>query len=450
MLTKEFILSCQSYARKRNKVLNESFEDTKKICVYNIEFYSYVIEFRYIKKESVLSKPSSLYCTIRLRKNSVVHYHLTDIIPFLKQKTFKSCCFWNIESPERLNNCFKCLEDILDNILSQIEPFILDDSILEEALFQSYKNIYNLTPNDIDFSKINIENDFSHSYFISLQKMRDEFIFSRYSSFSPYALLLKNDINKALIKYEKLNEKNKLLEYEKELINHINTSQEHEFDAFDDSCDTSASNKLESPASYLKSFIICFVISSIFFCGFCAIYNAISSNNTLVHLSSPWYTGFLSAALCSVFGAIAFFPYIPNQHLTKEERKNFSNVLVSKNVKRASFLLFAISVVASIFFTAMFTLSTVRFNKDNIQFDNLSYNYTQIDSVYHIEARYNVYGDRIERESYVILFNDKTSLDLDSYTSIEQTENEVVPLLTDKGFDVNYVDSQRDLPWYTE
>ncbi len=450
MFTKEFILLCQSYAKKRTDVLFENFEDSKKLCKYSIEFYNCILEFRYVKKESTLIKPSSLYCILRLRKNSIVHYHLTDIIPFLRQKTFKSCYFWNIESPERLTSCFESLEETLENVYSQIDPFLTDDTLLAESLFQSYKNIYNLKPDDIDFRKIDDENDFTHSYFLSLQKMRDEYIFSRYSNFAPYRLLLKNDIVKALPKYEKLNQKNKLLEYEKSLINHIINSKKSEFHAFDSSCDTSISTKLMSPVSGLKAFIVCFIFSSIFFCGFCAVYNLISSINTLVLLSAPWYIGFLCAGLCSIFGAITFFVYMPNKHLSKIERQNFSKILVSKGVKNFSFVIFALSIVASIFFAVMIMISNVRFYKDSIKFDNISYNYNQINSVYHIDARYNDYGDRIERASYVILFDDKTSLDLDGYTSVEFTEKEVLTLLKDKGFDINLADSQKDLPWYSE
>ena len=36
---------------------------------------------------------------------------------------------------------------------------------------------------DIDFSKINIENDFSRNFFQSLQKTRDGFVFSRFTNF---------------------------------------------------------------------------------------------------------------------------------------------------------------------------------------------------------------------------------------------------------------------------
>lgn len=450
MLTKEFILLCQSYAKKRNDVLDEHLEDSKKLCKYNIELYSSSLEFVYVKKESVFIKPSSLYCTVKLRKNSVIHYHLTDIIPFLKEKTFKSCYFWNIESVERLESCFNCLEEILEKILLQITPFLLNDSVLRNSLFQSYRTIYNLKPNDIDFEKIDNTDDFSHNFFVSLQKTRDQYVFSRYSSFKPYSLLVKGDVENALRKYEKLKCKDTLSEYENALTEHISNPEERNFKVFDPSCDTSAGNKLLSPLSGLKAFIICFIISSLFFCGLFALWNFICSADTVILLTAPWYTGFLCSGLCAVFGAIAFVTYIPNKNLTKTERKNFSNLFVPRIMKKVSFVLFAFSVCVSLFFAVMIMTSNVRFYEENIRFDNCSYSYEQIYAVYRIDARYNIYGERINRPSYVILFKDKTSLDLDGYTTAEFTENKVLPLLKAKGFKTEFADSEKDLPWYSE
>ncbi|MBQ7035647.1 MAG: hypothetical protein IJN34_07925, partial [Clostridia bacterium] len=262
----------------------------------------------------------------------------------------------------------------------------------------------------------------------------------------------KNNVDKALEKYEKLDQKNKLLEYEKHLINHIIHSENHEFSAFESSCDTSAAEKLITPLSGLLEFAIVFAISSIFFCGAFAIYNLIISINTLVVLSAPWYLGFLCAGLCSVFGAIALVankPF-PNKYLTKKERIDFSNILISKGVKKFSCIIFALSIAVSMFFAIVILISNVRFYDDKISFENKTYHYDNIDSVYYIESRYNIYDEKIERASYVILFDDKTSLDLDGFTSIQFTEQEVLPLLSKKGINIKSAMSEKELPWYTE
>lgn len=450
MLANEFILLCKKYSETKSNTICDTVEDSKKLCKYKIELYGYVVEFRYVKKEYGGFKASSLYCVIKLRKNSVVYYHLTDIIPFLKDKSFKSCYFWHIESPERLKNCFVSLVEALELILSQIEPFLSDDTVLSDSLFQNYRSIYKLKPKDIDFKKIDNPNDFSHSYFLALQKARDEYVFSRYSYFTPYALLLKKDTDKALVKYEKLRKQNKLTEYEKDLIDHIVNSKDQEFNAFDPSCDTSTANAVISHTSLLKAFALCFVVFSALFCGFFAVYNSIASIGTVIYLAAPWYSGFLFSGLCSVVGGMLFFAYLPSKSIHKAERKRITDILIPKPLKIFLVILFLVSVAISGLFAVMTVKSNVRFYEESVKFDKATYTYAQIDSVYLIDARYNVYGERIERPSYVILFGDKSSLDLDGYASVEFTEKEIIPFLKNKNLTVNYADSEKDLPWYTD
>ena len=99
----------------------------------------------------------------------------------------------------------------------------------------------------------------------------------------------------------------------------------------------------------------------------------------------------------------------------------------------------------------MIMKSNVWFYEDSIKFESNSYTYSQIDSIYYIDARYNAYDNRIERPSYIILFKDKTSLDPDGYTSVKYTEEKVLPLLKKKtGLEAKKADSEKQLPWYTE
>lgn len=404
------------------------------------------------KKESLYFKPSSLYCVIYLSKNSVVYYHLTDLIPYLEYKVFQPCYFWCIESPGRLASCFQSLLDTLENVISQLSSSSLDEGTFFDALINNYKAVYSIKDKDLDFSKIECAEDYAQSYFLSLQNTRDGYLFSRYSNFAPYTLLLKNKVDKALIKYEKLNQKGKLLDYEKSLIRHISGSQNGEFFGFDPACDSAdKAEKLLTPLAFLRAFLIVYPVASFIFCGCFALYNLIISIDTIIVLCAPWYMGFLCAGFCSVFGAIAFLtqhPH-PNRHLNKEEQKNLLKVLVSKSLNKFILIIFAISVSVSIFFAVMIMIPSIKFYDDRVAFYGNTYSYNDINSVYYISARYNVYGDRVERGSYVILFDDKTSLDLDGFASVKLTEREVLPLLKGKGFDVKFADSEKELPWYT-
>lgn len=366
----------------------------------------------------------------------------------MEQKTFKSCYFWNIESAERMQCCFESLISILENVTSQIAPFLLDDSVLLEKQLENYKIITGAKEEDLDLHRIEISDSSEQAYYLSLQKMWDGFIFARFCTFKPYTFLLKNKVNKGLKEYEKIRQ-HKLLEYEKQMVEYIRNSESRTFQVFDAACDTSVSEKLLVVTSWIKAFLTIFCISSALLCGLVVLYNFIISSGTVLTLSAPWYCGFLSAAFCSVFGAAAFFAYMPNKHFSKTEQRNFSKILFSKGVRKLSFVVFSLSVAASVFFTVMIMTANVRFYDDTIKFGEHSYHYRQIDSVYRIDARYNMYDERIERASYVILFDDKTSLDLDGYTSVDITEKEVIPLMKRKGIVIKMADSEKELPWYT-
>ena len=45
-----------------------------------------------------------------------------------------------------------------------------------------------------------------------------------------------------------------------------------------------------------------------------------------------------------------------------------------------------------------------------------------------MDARYNVYGDRIDRPSYVFILKDGTIFDFDMVNTAEETEKDVLPL----------------------
>ena len=72
--------------------------------------------------------------------------------------------------------------------------------------------------------------------------------------------------------------------------------------------------------------------------------------------------------------------------------------------------------------------------------------YDDIENIYYIQSRYNEYGDRIERASYVLDLNNGKLLDLDGYTTTKETEKELLPYLKSKGFEIIKLDSDKDLP----
>lgn len=452
-LTSKFISLCASWADSKENALYHYQNDSKKLCSYFIELSLLKIEFRYIKKESSAEPPSSLYCLIYLHKNSDIHYHLIDILPYLKEKNLNRCYFTAVENTARMETAFEELSSIIDSSLDEIEKLAADDSEVKEKLFTSYKGFYKLKDKDLDFSKAEDPTEADHDFFIRLQKTRDKLLVMRFSTASGYGDLLKGNKEKAIRYYKK---QKFLFDYEKLLLERLTSKEDCELSFFSEKSNSQELyNKLGSFSSYVKAFFAVYIPASVVFSIAFILYNHIVSRDALFVFGAPWYCALIPPGLCAVFGAISFFAYMPNKKISKEQRKEMIKIAIPKRLKVISSIVFAASIVVSIYFSAAILSADLKFYDDKIlcsRGDFISthydYSYDEIDSVYYINARYNPYGDRLERASYVILLKDKTVIDFDGYTSVEQTEEKAIPLFESKGFKVTKVDSDRDLPWY--
>ncbi len=455
-LTEKFISLCSYYAESKENVLYHNHYGSDKLYSYFIELSLLKIEFRYIEKESSLNPPSSLYCIIYLHKNSDIHYHLIDILPYLKEKNLNRCYFSAIESTARLETSFKELTAIIDSSLEEIEELAANDSEIKEKLFTSYKAFYKLKEKDLDSCKVEDPKEPDHNFFIRLQKNRDKLLLMRFSTASGYADLLRGNTAKAIRFYKKQNEKGYLFDYEKLLLERL-TSDEGEKPRFisEQSNSQELYNSLGRFSSYVKAFFAVYIPATIVFSVAFILYNNAVSSDALFVFGAPWHVATVPAGLCAIFGAISFFAYMPNRKISKEQRKELIKILIPKWLKIISPIVFGASIAVSIFFAVAIIGTDLRFYEDRISCprgefisQHYDYIYDEIDSVYYINARYNPYGDRLERASYVILLKDKTVIDFDGYASVEQTEEKAIPLLKSKGFNVTKVDSDRDLPWY--
>ncbi len=455
-LTKELATLCDSYAEQNEKLIYGYPSESKKVFRYFFEFTLMKVELRYIKKESALEAPSSLYAVVYLHKNSEIYYHLIDILPYVSKKEFRQCYFTAIENKERMKIAFDELMNTVEDFFSELEALCVDDGEIKRRLFDSYKLFYSLKDKDIDFSKVENKNEEDYSFFMSLQKSRDKFLIMRFSSSPGYGDVINGRTEKAIRYYSKLDKKGMLLEYEKDLLAILRRSEENEISFGSQKAN---SQKLYDDfnrfSSYVKAFSVSYLVAGIFFCMVFALYDYIVSRGSLLVFGAPWYAGIIPAGLCAVGGAITFFKNMPNKRLTDKQRKEIMKIAIPKWVNVLSAVFFTGTIIFSMFSALMIMTARISMSEQEISYSSgevfaqpKSHNYSEIEGVYYISARFNPYGDKLERPSYVVLFKDKTSVDFDGYTSIEETEEKAIPFFESKGFKVIRVDTDRDLPWY--
>ena len=113
---------------------------------------------------------------------------------------------------------------------------------------------------------------------------------------------------------------------------------------------------------------------------------------------------------------------------------------------------FTVSLVVTVMMFVRLYGETVRIYEDRLDYaaaDSVlrreEIDFAEIEAVCHVSARYNVYGDRLERGSYVIVTEDGRRFDLDGSASEAQCEEILLPLLEPYRIPVTELDTIRDL-----
>lgn len=453
-IEKRFLELCENFSTQHKAIFSE-IQSNKKLCVFVCELSLIKLEFCFLKKATTFLTPATLYCRVYLNKNSIVYFHLPDLLASLKAKDFRACYFSFIENEARMENCFKSLCNILEDYLPKFEEMAIK-SPAEEALFDTYKKFYGLKERELDFSLINSDEN-TTNYFEYLQKWREQSLISRLTATSDtYKPLLNGNYEKAIKVYEKWQEKSILHPYEEQLLEFLKSSESESFKPLAQECISPNVLSDSTKADWLAIFFAVMIPLSVIFCGVFAIAEIILSYNSIIYFCTQWYFGFIPAFLSAFFASIAFRNPIRRMIYKNkaEERIELDKISNPKWVNRLAYSAFVVFTIFAIFTTVMIVGGYASFKEDSFKYANpdsyittyIEHPYEDIDRIYYIKARYNEYGDCVERDSYVLAMKDGELLDLDGFTSAKATEKELLPFLEKQGFTVEKLDSDRDLP----
>lgn len=452
----QFLNLCEKYAQKNSAIFTE-YISNKKRCVFKAELRTIIIEFCYVKKADIYISPGTIYCRIFLRKNSCMYYHLPEILPMIGKEDFRSCYFPFIENTTRMKLCFEQLVSILDSHISNIEKLAIEIKIDNSPIFESYKRIYKLKEKDIDFNRIEDKNEYDKVFFESLQKNRDGYLVNLFTVSSAYQSLILGDKEKALMLYKKREQKSGLLGYEKALVEFLQSDKGNDFSFMPDKClslQLGVTTAKPSLSELLLNTAITYIPFAIMFCLAFAAAEWILSINAKFYYGAPWYGGFLVAGLCAIFGGIALRN--PIKRLLKGKRAvtaiEMDKLVNSKGLNVFANIVFTLVIAFSVFASFMIISSHSVFYEDTFKYTNENgiweyseYKYSDIESVYYMKSRYNDYGDKIDRASYVLEMKDGGVLDFDAFASIQEVEKTLIPFLSEKGFKVKTIDSDKEL-----
>ncbi|MBO4562188.1 MAG: hypothetical protein J5772_01095 [Clostridia bacterium] len=411
------------------------------------KFAEFTMLLRYIKLELVFKRNSLgqvnnvLYCRIYPNKNTEVFYFLPEIFVELDIPEFRSTFFAQIENEQRLEACFAALWGIIKQYLPEIEEAAAAGRLPWER---------EVGPDDY------LERRLIFPEFPAIS--REPFVISDYTKGPVNRALLAGDTQKAIKLIEKLRAKGKTLEYQNRLSDHLK-ARGGDFLPMPDECNAvikeEKADKKALPVAFGTVLIVFAALSALFLIAK-LIFDRIFFAGTETYFAAPWYACFLLAATPAIFGAVLLRKKLIKLLCPKRAKAMIERDIVKngKLTDKLAGLGFAAAAGFAIGVFIMITLPSARVYQDRIDtagdenvFRRETYMFDEIEEICHISSRYNVYGDRIRRSSYVLVMKDGRLLDLDGTApSDAAVEEKLMPLLEKYSLPVRELDSDRDLP----
>lgn len=440
-LEKVFLALCES--TNKNQDNQSQITSNSKQTIFTMIKNNQKVDIIYHKKASLFIPVSTLYCRIYLDYRSPIYYHLPEIIGFMNNQDFRCCYFPYIENIYRMNACLNNLFEMIQEYLCILESW---DKEKKEALYQSQKKFL---MEAFHLSEEDYSDEFERQFY---DKNYYPFRFTRFDGYIHFLTL---DYSKAIQEYDKAQKQEELCNYEKQLVDYMKKNSS--YPAISSDCFAYQEIKPYLNKSDVKEFLLCTLFIAIpcvlIDCLIMWIIQFILSRNTLVYCGCGLWFGIAMGILPSIFGGMAFRREIISFIKVKDYamKLDFDDLIVGNLTRKLSKGVFFLMVLFCLFSIYVISFDSVRFYKDH--FDTAGktlyrrevYEYQDIEGIYYIKARYNDDGDRVERGSYIIHMMDDSYLDLDGYTSLKKSENEILPLL---GHEVFIVDSERELEWY--
>ncbi len=415
----------------------EKYED-KKYTVWTVVLKLLRIDFVYIKNECKTCPKSTLFTRIYLNKNDSMFYHIYELLEYIDETDFKCYYFSYIESKERMKACFDVFLDFYEKHFDRLKELAMDSEtgrIIREKKFKEMEQILKPGPDDRErfFS-----DDISGIYEYNV-------LLFKYTRFLAYTQYLEGNYKKSLGLYNRLFANNNGSDYEKRLAKHMESLGENQYNAIYKECASMLEvrdyngNKKDG-ITYLKNIAICYVFFAVIFLVVELLLKGFLNKGAIYSTVAPVGVAFTTAVIPGLFGGIAFRRKLA--HFTRKEDVKkalaFDRLMNGRKTNIFAVTAFVVFLILSIGFHIWLPFISVRFYENRLEYNGgerfmyfgaTSKAYDEIEAVVYVEGRLNIYGDYIDRGSYVIVFKDGTKLDLDGFTTVDKTKDKILAVL---------------------
>lgn len=456
---KEMLVACARATETFGKRLNAVdvyVAETKKAVLFTVETRLSKIQFVYTLKGMSVCPKSTLFVRLYPQKNRPLSVHLYEIV---REDDFRCTYFPMIESAERMEACFAVLSAMVEEYLPALEALAMDEAAYDSMLTEKRQAILRCA--NIQEEKVPQEPELAVDFWEMWSEFYEQFAqLPFFTNYAGYTAFLQGDLAKAKKLYGKREAKSNLNRYEQRLFVFLGTAQAADYQPLPPECNgfleaMSYANGKKEGKLLLVTALFCYLATlavewlivgvTCLALGRCAAYYPLD-----------WMFCFILPLGSAAFGSVAlrrlFIPLVFRNEAKRMERVD--RLANGKAVGGIALVLTGLVTVAVLYFGFLFAAATPRFYTDEMVWDDaakfpllnpVTYRYEDIDKLYYIEGRWNVYDELVERGSYVLVFEDGTALDLDGSLDVAETERQVLPLLTPYVDEVITYPSDREL-----
>lgn len=445
-LMEKLAQECAQYAQALGEELGAmdvQVSESKKAMIFLLELRLSCVEIVLTTKNSVMCPIGTLFARVYPQKNRPLFLHLYEL---MDEDDFRCCYFPYNHSSEQLHLSFTALADLLRELLPRAEAMALDDALYEPCFAEKCAAIAAYAKEDVaPLREYLTEEEIQTWLFAQWGEYYEMFAqLMPFTRSDAYTAFVAGDMDKALKKYRPQAEKGKLEPYFVRLYSFLHTAEAHTFQPIPPECAelmqaATYGNSNEEGKLLLVTAAFCYLavlVAEWLIAG--VTYLILGQGASFYPLD--WLMVFLLPLGSAAFGCVALRrKFIPLVFRDKAEKvANIDRMANSKGWDVVATTLTALMTAAVLFFGFLFVAANPRFYTDRMVWDAadkfpllnpVTYAYEDIEQVYYIEGRINVFDELVERGSYVLVFADGTAIDMDASISVKETEEHVLPLL---------------------
>ena len=441
-LVSECTQCAQAFSEELDAVDFLVSENKKTVSIF-LELRLSCVEIVLTKKNSITCPIGTLFARVYPRKNRPLFLHLYEL---MDENDFRCCYFPFNHSSEQLHLSFSALADLLRELLPRAEAMALDDALYEPCFAAKCAAIAAYAKDDVaPLREYLTEEEIQTWLFAQWGEYYETFAqlmpFTRSDAYTAFVV---GDMDKALKKYRPQAEKGKLEPYFVRLYSFLHTAEASTFRPMPPECAelmqaATYGNSNDEGKLLLVTALFCYLAVLVAEWLIVGVTYLVLGRG-VAYYPLDWVFLLILPLLSSVFGSVAlrrrFIPLVFRDEAECIAR--IDRLANGKVVNGAATVLTAVCTAAVLLFGFLFVAASPRFYTDRMTWDAadkfpllnpVTYAYEDIEQVYYIEGRINVYGELVDRGSYVLVFADGTAIDMDASISVKETEEHVLPLL---------------------